>query len=149
MENEANLICFGTGIRMEPYAGRGLYKFSPERIAIADGDTRPNFIDSPGQITVGACWGFNRLNNKRNAQEREALRRLILQADFPRGRRVLLNAISGGDAPDDSVWAGNSSLKAKWTKYFVGKWKSQEQSKRQQFRRLMQPTMDRRRVYCL
>jgi hypothetical protein len=58
--NEDNLICFGTGAKMEPYAGRGLYKFSPERIAIAEGDNRPNFIDSPGQITVGACWGFNR-----------------------------------------------------------------------------------------
>jgi hypothetical protein len=141
IENENNLLCFGTGAKMEPYAGRGLYKFSPERIAIADGDIRPKFIDSPGQITVGACWGFNRLNNKRNAEERAALRDLILQADFQRGRRVLLNAIAGGTAPDDSVWAGNSSLKAKWKKSFVDKWKSQEQSKRQQFRRLMQPTI--------
>jgi hypothetical protein len=101
IENEENLICFGTGARMEPYAGRGLYKFSPERIAIADGDIRPNFIESPGQITVGACWGFNRLNNKRYAQERAALCQLILRADFGRGRRALLNAISGGDAPQD------------------------------------------------
>lgn len=69
------------------------------------------------------------------------MRRLILRADFRRGRRVLLNAIAGGTAPDDSIWAGNSSLKAKWKKSFVDKWKSQEQSKRQQFRRLMQPTI--------
>ena len=132
-KNEGNLICFGTGAKMEPYAGRGLYKFSPERIAIANGDIRPNFIDSPGQITVGACWGFNRLNNKRNEQERADLRELILQADFERGRRVLLNAIAGGTEPDYSVWEGNAELKKKWIQSYIKKWKTQEQSERQRY----------------
>ena len=124
---------------MEPYSGRGLYKFSPERIAIADGDPRPNFIDSPGQITVGACWGFNRLNNKRNAEERQALRQLILQADFERGRRVLLNAIDGGGAPVDSVWAGNSVLKGQWNQSCIKKWNEQSQSNREVWIRTKQP----------
>jgi hypothetical protein len=139
IENEANLMCFGTGARMELYAGRGLYKFSPERIAIADGDIRPNFIDSPGQITVGACWGFNRLNNSRNAEERASLRDLILRADFERGRRVLLNAISGGTAPVDSVWTSNFSSKDLWKKSFIKKWESQEQSRREQYIHVKQP----------
>jgi hypothetical protein len=124
---------------MEPYAGRGLYKFSPERIAVAVGDMRPNFIDSQGQITVGACWGFNRLNNKRNAQERGALRDLILQADFERGRRVLLNAIAGGNAPNDSVWEGNDNLKGLWNKSFIKKWNEQSQSNREAWVRTKQP----------
>jgi hypothetical protein len=108
-------------------------QISPERIAIANGDIRPNFIDSPGQITVGACWGFNRLNNKRNEQERADLRELILQADFERGRRVLLNAIAGGTEPDYSVWEGNAELKKKWIQSYIKKWKTQEQSERQRY----------------
>jgi hypothetical protein len=138
-ENENNLVCFGTGAKMEPYGGRGLYKFSPDRIAISDGDVRPNFIDSPGQITVGACWGFNRLNNKRNSEERGALRDLILKADFPRGRRVLLNAIAGGTAPEGAVWAGNDELELKWNNSIIKKWKSQEQAKREHLIHLKQP----------
>jgi hypothetical protein len=138
-ENEESVICFGTGARTELYAGRGLYKFSPDRIAIADRDPRPNFIDSPGQITVGACWGFNRLNNKRNAEERQALRQLILEADFKRGRRVLLNAINGGGAPPDSVWAGNTGLKELWNKSFIKKWNEQSQSNREVWIRTKQP----------
>lgn len=138
-ENEHNLICFGTGARMEPYGARGIYKFSPERIAIADGDSRPNFIDSPGQITVGACWGFNRLNNKRNASERAALRDLILTADFARGRRVLLNAIAGSPAPFDSVWAGNAHLRVEWIKSFGKKWNEQSQVNREAWVHTKQP----------
>ena len=138
-ENQDNLIGFGTGARMEPYGGRGIYKFSPDRIAIADGDTRPNFIDSPGQITVGACWGFNRLNNKRNAQERAALRDLILTADFARGRRVLLNAIAGGPAPVDSVWAGNAHLRDQWIKSFGKKWNEQVVEERARLIHIKQP----------
>jgi hypothetical protein len=141
IENENNLICFGTGAKMEPYAGRGLYKFSPERIAISDGDVRPNFIDSPGQITVGACWGFNRLNNKKNAAERDALRQLILQADFERGRRVLLNVIAGGTSPQDSVWERNAELKKKWIQSYIKKWKTQEQFIRQRYRRVTTPNI--------
>jgi hypothetical protein len=124
---------------MEPYAGCGLYKFSPERIAIANGDIRPNFIDSPGQITVGACWGFNRLNNKRNSEERAALRELILQADFERGRRVLLNAIAGGNPPQDSVWIGNAELKEQWIQMFIKKWRSQEHKRREATFQFKQP----------
>jgi hypothetical protein len=116
-----------------------LYKFSPERIAIADGDPRPNFIDSPGQITVGACWGFNRLNNKRNAEERQALRQLILQADFKRGRRVLLNLINGGGAPLDSVWSGNAGLKNQWMRSFAAKWYDQRVEKRTRLIHIKQP----------
>jgi hypothetical protein len=139
MENQNNLICFGTGAKMEPYAGRGLYKFSPERIAIADGDIRPNFIDSPGQITVGACWGFNRLNNNRNTEERASLRDTIVQADFLRGRKILLNVIAGVTAPDDSVWVGNAELKEQWELSFIKKFKEQSQSNREAWVRTKQP----------
>jgi hypothetical protein len=71
--------------------------------------------------------------------EREALRRFILRADFERGRRVLLNAIADGDVPQDSVWAANDDLKEQWRKSFLAKWKSQEQSKRQQYIHIKQP----------
>jgi hypothetical protein len=81
------------------------------------------------------------LNNKRNAEERAALRDMILQADFERGRRVLLNAIAGGIAPQDAVWSGNSLLKEQWNKSFIKKWKSQEQSKREEYRSVTTPNV--------
>jgi hypothetical protein len=64
---------------------------------------------------------------------------LILKADFQRGRRVLLNAIAGGESPQDSVWAGNAALKRQWKKSFVDKWKSQAQPNREQYIRIKQP----------
>ncbi len=89
---------------------------------------------------IGTCFCINdSLNNSRNAEERAALRALILRADFPRGRRILLNAIAGGNIPQDSVWAGNADLKSQWKKSFVDKWKSQAQPKREQYIRIKQP----------
>ena len=139
-ENQDNVTCFSTGVTLEFYSERGIGMFSPERIGISDGDSRQNYIDSPGQITVAASWGSNRLFNKRNVLERNALMRLICGADFSRGRRVLLNSIKGGAVPRDAVWIGDARLEREWDSSYKNKYASQEQAKREQFVRVKQPT---------